>query len=76
MLSCIQWIVCYPCVSNKVVSAGRGIFTLADFNQGDFVVEYRGELIDAAEAEHRRKLYHNACSILMFDFIWKRKTWW
>lgn len=58
------------------MSAGRGIFTLADFNQGDFVVEYRGELIDAAEAEHRRKLYHNACSILMFDFIWKRKTWW
>ncbi|ROI46639.1 N-lysine methyltransferase KMT5A [Anabarilius grahami] len=54
---------------------GRGIFTLAVFNQGDFVVEYRGELIDAAEAEHRRKLYHNACSIFMFDFIWKRKTW-
>ncbi|XP_073714013.1 uncharacterized protein [Misgurnus anguillicaudatus] len=54
---------------------GRGIFTLAAFNQGDFVVEYRGELIDEAEAEHRRKLYHNACSIFMFDFIWKRKTW-
>ncbi|XP_041931386.1 uncharacterized protein LOC121694991 isoform X2 [Alosa sapidissima] len=54
---------------------GRGIFTLAVFNQGDFVVEYRGELIDAAEAEHRRKLYHNACSIFMFDFTWKRKTW-
>ncbi|KAL1246784.1 hypothetical protein QQF64_034846 [Cirrhinus molitorella] len=54
---------------------GRGIFTLAVFNQGDFVVEYRGELIDATEAEHRRKLYHNACSIFMFDFIWKQKTW-
>ncbi|XP_039526242.1 uncharacterized protein LOC120478421 isoform X3 [Pimephales promelas] len=54
---------------------GRGIFTLAVFNQGDFVVEYRGELIDAAEAEHRRKLYHNACSTFMFEFKWKRKTW-
>ncbi|KAK7922009.1 hypothetical protein WMY93_008911 [Mugilogobius chulae] len=54
---------------------GRGIFTSADFKQGDFVVEYRGELIDAAEAEHRRNLYHNACSVFMFDFIWKRKTW-
>ncbi|KAK7132910.1 hypothetical protein R3I93_019232 [Phoxinus phoxinus] len=54
---------------------GRGIFTLAVFNQGDFVVEYRGELIDAAEADHRRTLYHNACSVFMFDFIWKRKTW-
>ncbi|XP_062380241.1 uncharacterized protein LOC134068574 [Sardina pilchardus] len=54
---------------------GRGIFTSAVFNQGDFVVEYRGELIDAAEAEHRRKLYHSACSIFMFDFTWKRKTW-
>ncbi|ROL53303.1 hypothetical protein DPX16_23820 [Anabarilius grahami] len=55
---------------------GRGIFTFSAFNQGDFVVEYRGELIDAAEAEHRHKLYHNVCSIFMFDFIWKRKTWW
>ncbi|KAL1268592.1 hypothetical protein QQF64_033955 [Cirrhinus molitorella] len=45
------------------------------FNHGDFVVEYRGELIDAAEAEHRRKLYHNASSIFMFDFMWKWKTW-
>ncbi|TRY83678.1 hypothetical protein DNTS_027968 [Danionella cerebrum] len=33
---------------------GRGIFALADFSQGEFVVEYRGELIDAAEAENRR----------------------
>lgn len=66
----------YSCVSNKFVSAGRGIFTLAVFNQGDFVVEYRGELIDAAESEHRRKVYHNAGSIFMFDFIWKWKTWW
>lgn len=53
---------------------GRGIFTLAVFNQGDFVVEYRGEFIDAVESEHRRKVYHNAGSIFMFDFIWKRKT--
>ncbi|XP_028306998.1 uncharacterized protein LOC114465886 isoform X2 [Gouania willdenowi] len=54
---------------------GRGIFTSAVFSQGDFVVEYRGELIDAAEAEHRRKLYHDARSIFMFDFTWKLKTW-
>ncbi|XP_063323632.1 uncharacterized protein LOC134621117 [Pelmatolapia mariae] len=53
---------------------GRGIFTLANFKQGDFVVEYRGELIDATEAEHRRNLYHSACSVFMFEFIWKQKT--
>ncbi|XP_026011847.1 uncharacterized protein LOC113014492 isoform X4 [Astatotilapia calliptera] len=53
---------------------GRGIFTLANFKQGDFVVEYRGELIDATEAEHRRNLYPSACSVFMFDFIWKQKT--
>ncbi|TRY83679.1 hypothetical protein DNTS_033449 [Danionella cerebrum] len=55
---------------------GRGIFALADFSQGEFVVEYRGELIDAAEAENRRKLYENACLFFMFDFTWKQKTWW
>ncbi|TRY56588.1 hypothetical protein DNTS_008415 [Danionella cerebrum] len=54
---------------------GRGIFALADFSQGEFVVEYRGELIDAAEAENRRKLYENACLFFMFDFTWKQKTW-
>ncbi|XP_076744003.1 uncharacterized protein LOC143420216 [Maylandia zebra] len=53
---------------------GRGIFTLANFKQGDFVVEYRGELIDATEAEHRRNLYPSACSGFMFEFIWKQKT--
>ncbi|XP_026035994.1 uncharacterized protein LOC113029369 isoform X4 [Astatotilapia calliptera] len=53
---------------------GRGIFTLANFKQGDFVVEYRGELIDATEAEHRRNLYPSACSVFMFEFIWKQKT--
>ncbi|XP_055019308.1 histone-lysine N-methyltransferase ASH1L-like [Boleophthalmus pectinirostris] len=53
---------------------GRGVFTLAPFQQGEFVVEYRGVVIDAAEAEHRRRIYHKDCAF-MFDFKWKRKWW-
>ncbi|XP_076149546.1 N-lysine methyltransferase KMT5A-like [Alosa pseudoharengus] len=54
---------------------GRGVFTLAPFQQGDFVVEYRGVIIDAVEAQHRRKIYHKACCVFLFDFKWKGKWW-
>ncbi|XP_062387168.1 uncharacterized protein LOC134076182 isoform X1 [Sardina pilchardus] len=54
---------------------GRGVFTLAPFQQGDFVVEYRGVIIDAAEAHYRRKIYHKHWCVFLFDFKWKGKWW-
>ncbi|XP_076855742.1 uncharacterized protein LOC143510359 isoform X2 [Brachyhypopomus gauderio] len=54
---------------------GRGVFSLAPFSKGDFVVEYRGDLIDFSEARRRRKLYHSSCTVFMFDFKWKGKMW-
>ncbi|XP_057207526.1 uncharacterized protein LOC130565022 isoform X2 [Triplophysa rosa] len=52
---------------------GRGVFALAPFNKGDFVVEYRGELIDFIEAERRREVNRNI--VFMFDFLWQNRKW-
>uniref|UniRef100_A0A9J7XPJ6 SET domain-containing protein n=1 Tax=Cyprinus carpio carpio TaxID=630221 RepID=A0A9J7XPJ6_CYPCA len=54
---------------------GRGLFTNGSFSKGDFIVEYRGELINYAELERRRKLYHPSCAVFMFEFKWRGKTW-
>ncbi|XP_059371080.1 uncharacterized protein LOC132108389 [Carassius carassius] len=54
---------------------GRGVFAKARFRKGDFVVEYRGELIDSKESQRRRRTYHNRCGVFMFDFYWQEKTW-
>ncbi len=47
---------------------------LSPFIKGDFVVEYRGEIITLIEAELRREA--NQDTFFMFDFIWQNKKWW
>lgn len=59
-----------------VFLTGRGVFALASFSRGDFVAEYRGEMIDFNESQRRRRIYHDKCAVFMFDFKWKGKTWW
>ncbi|GAA6089219.1 uncharacterized protein LOC125141181 isoform X1 [Tachysurus ichikawai] len=54
---------------------GRGIFTLTSFGKGKFVAEYRGEMIDFIESQRRRRIYHDACGVFMFDLEWRGKTW-
>ncbi|KAM9750700.1 N-lysine methyltransferase KMT5A-like [Menidia menidia] len=54
---------------------GRGVFATATFLKGEFVVEYRGDLIDSKEEERRRKLYHAKSVVFMFGFRWREKTW-
>ncbi|XP_061624988.1 uncharacterized protein LOC133475719 isoform X4 [Phyllopteryx taeniolatus] len=54
---------------------GRGVFTKAFFRKGDFVVEYRGELINSEESKRRRMTYHKASAVFMFDFCWKGDLW-
>ncbi len=63
-------------LSNNIVFAGRGVFTSGFFEQGDFVLEYRGTLINAAEADQRRECYDRTHSVYMFDFTWNQKAWW
>ncbi|KAL7380029.1 hypothetical protein ABVT39_010160 [Epinephelus coioides] len=54
---------------------GRGVFAKANFQKGDFVVEYRGELIHFEESQRRRRIYHSHCAVFMFDFFWRESVW-
>ncbi len=65
------------CINNCIYPpplSGRGVFALVPFIKGDFVVEYRGEMITLIEAELRREA--NQDTFFMFDFIWQNKKWW
>ncbi|XP_028281560.1 uncharacterized protein LOC114448636 [Parambassis ranga] len=54
---------------------GRGIFTTAPFEKGDFLLEYRGELISKQECERRKRLYRDKLKVFMFEFHFDGKLW-
>ncbi|KAG7487017.1 hypothetical protein JOB18_044609 [Solea senegalensis] len=41
---------------------GRGVFARKTFCCGEFVVEYRGDMINDAEAQRRPKIFHPSCT--------------
>ncbi|XP_071059129.1 uncharacterized protein [Pseudochaenichthys georgianus] len=55
-------------ISKTPESKGRGVFSCRPFQNGDFLIEYRGEVITKSERENRQKVYHNALKVFMFDF--------
>ncbi|XP_028274353.1 uncharacterized protein LOC114449059 isoform X3 [Parambassis ranga] len=55
--------------------SGRGVFAKGPISKGDFVVEYRGDMISDDESQRRRRLYHRSCQGFMFDFNWREKIW-
>ncbi len=57
-------------------SLGRGVFTTEAVFRGDFVLEYRGELLSPAESLERTNLYSDSKSVFLFDFQWHGKYWW
>ncbi|XP_057698105.1 uncharacterized protein LOC130922235 isoform X2 [Corythoichthys intestinalis] len=63
-------------LEKKYISSfkGRGVFTKAPFRKEDFVVEYRGELIDWDESQ-KRKMDYGTGRVFVFDFRWQEKTW-
>ncbi|KAK1900435.1 N-lysine methyltransferase KMT5A-A [Dissostichus eleginoides] len=54
---------------------GRGIFTSIPFQTGDFLIEYRGELISQQECETRLKRYPARLKGFMFEFHFDGKLW-
>ncbi|KAK3572181.1 hypothetical protein QTP86_024860 [Hemibagrus guttatus] len=52
---------------------GRGVFSCVHFNKGDFLLEYRGQLINKLECDHRQKVYHDALKVFMFEFCFNGK---
>ncbi|XP_013856382.1 N-lysine methyltransferase SETD8-A, partial [Austrofundulus limnaeus] len=54
---------------------GRGIFANRSFVKGDFLLEYRGELISKDECERRQRVYHNRLKVFLFEFYFNGKLW-
>ncbi|KAL6458566.1 hypothetical protein MHYP_G00337960 [Metynnis hypsauchen] len=54
---------------------GRGVFAVTGLARGEFVLEFRGDLISAEESRRRRRVYHGAVSAFMLDFLWHGKFW-
>ncbi|XP_078100325.1 uncharacterized protein LOC144513205 isoform X3 [Sander vitreus] len=54
---------------------GRGIFTSVPFEKGDFLLEYRGDLISNEECERRQIIYHDLLKLFMFEFHFNGKLW-
>ncbi|XP_059406406.1 uncharacterized protein LOC132141148 isoform X2 [Carassius carassius] len=54
---------------------GRGLFAKDSICKGEFVVEYRGDIINDGELQDRRKRYHTSSAAFMFEFKWRGKTW-
>ncbi|XP_053337900.1 histone-lysine N-methyltransferase set-1-like isoform X2 [Clarias gariepinus] len=52
---------------------GRGVFSCTDFDKGDFLLEYRGDLISREECERRRRIYHDALKVFMYEFRFNGK---
>lgn len=52
---------------------GRGVFSCIEFDKGDFLLEYRGELISKEQCEQRQRIYHDALKVFMFDFRYNGK---
>ena len=55
---------------------GRGVYALAPYKKGDYIVEYRGELIDAVEAKRRNEIYEKSeknVGSYMMDFKYSGK---
>ncbi|MEQ2260013.1 hypothetical protein XENORESO_019744 [Xenotaenia resolanae] len=54
---------------------GRGIFATTFFQKGDFLLEYRGELISKEECERRQRVYHDKLKVFLFEFYFNGKLW-
>ncbi|XP_069475773.1 N-lysine methyltransferase KMT5A isoform X2 [Ambystoma mexicanum] len=56
---------------------GRGVFATRDFNRGEFVVEYHGDLIEVTDAKKREALYaqDSSTGCYMYYFQYRSKTY-
>ncbi|XP_030211368.1 uncharacterized protein LOC115542982 isoform X3 [Gadus morhua] len=52
---------------------GRGVFATKRFEKGDFVVEYRGEIISFEECQSKK--YSTTESTYLYEFEWKNHRW-
>ena len=62
--------------SNLWQLLGRGVFTTKEFQQGDFLLTYNGELIDEEEGCKRETHYPAEAGSFLFFFNHKGKNLW
>ncbi|XP_068071339.2 uncharacterized protein isoform X1 [Danio rerio] len=55
---------------------GRGVFSSSHYRKEDFLVEYRGDIITKEECERRRRLYHNALEVFLFQLLFNGRLLW
>ena len=55
------------------IHTGHGTFAKEDFSQGQYLLEYKGELIDRKEGEKRERLYPQSVGSFLYFF---RHTYW
>lgn len=58
------------------VFKGRGVFAKEMIRKGEFVLEYRGDLITKKDCDARMSFYKDTEQIFLFDFQWKGRYWW
>ena len=62
----------------KTKEKGRGIHTMRSFEKGEFIVEYRGDMISSNEAYDREAKYAEdpAAGCYMYFFVHAAKNYW
>ncbi|XP_071350264.1 histone-lysine N-methyltransferase set-1-like isoform X5 [Trachinotus anak] len=58
------------------IQRGRGVFSCRHFHKGDFLVEYRGQVITKQDYESRLRLYHDGLQVFIFEFCFNGKQLW
>lgn len=61
---------------NLISFAGKGVFTTRTFRHGDFLLEYKGELLSKNEACQRERQYGDSDGSFLFYFKHSGKCYW
>ena len=72
----VLWIIKvikYYCLILLDLLAGYGVFTTRDYNKGDFLLEYKGELLSEEEASNKEYVSPHS---YQYFFPWKGRTMW
>lgn len=75
-IDCIKSDTDQPGFEERFISdyIGKGVFATREFKNGDFLLQYKGELISAKEGEQREKEYSSEQGSFLYFFQWKGAT--
>ena len=59
-----------------LISTGKGVFASRDFCEGEFLLEYDGEIISYLEGQRRMANYPERLGSFLYGFTFKKKKYW